>query len=202
MLAGTGTPMRSRSREFFLFAVITVLLGDLPAGGSSTTASGTLVGSDVSNSSVSGEEFTDCVSGLWVSGQKNQVLQVGLSRISEDPGDIVSLLLVLEYQAAYSQVGALLGTLSKLEQEAPGVSGSNFESVRPLVMLTVEALRALISAVPAEQLEAEGFKGDISGKPLSFAPIILALERDGFVSESDVPASCLPSQTPLPTAMT
>ncbi len=42
--------MRSRSREFFLCAVVAVLLGDLPADGSSTTTvSGTLSGSDVSN---------------------------------------------------------------------------------------------------------------------------------------------------------
>jgi hypothetical protein len=147
----------------------------------------------------SSDKFSDFAASNWQQGNKAQLLEVAQNRLQSDPNDLSSLLICFEYGSNFMDLPLLGSILPKIRNASEKVQTPNYDQQRKLVEDIVEVTERMLPSITEEMAKAEAHKGEFS-KPLSFTPVISALEEDGLVApvtpqERELVASSLATAT-------
>ena len=75
--------------------------------------------------------FYNQVSQMWLAGQKAQVYSIATNRLAANTNDIAGLVLKMEYELAFVDLGNLTNTMQKVVSIGSSINTTNFAQIFP-----------------------------------------------------------------------
>jgi len=130
--------------------------------------------------------FYTNVTNLWYQGGegRSNVLVIANSRLAANTNDIAGLILKANFHFAFLEEAAVSNAYLRVIQVGDTITTTNFvkcwqEKKLRLFMLDDLDITAEIQMTP-QQIQAEKHKALIPEKPLPYADLIEALQKDGY----------------------
>jgi hypothetical protein len=130
--------------------------------------------------------FSDHVERLWFKGKFSDVSDISELLLQDDPNDIVGLILKMEYEIEFLMLNDAVKTIDEILLRSEGITTENFSKKLPLLQDDLTVAKELIPNYPAEELEKDREKVGITSKHFSLLPMLIAAEKDGLVSISNI----------------
>ena len=124
--------------------------------------------------------FSQDIETLWLQGHKEKIAEIAQQRLNLDPGDIVGLLLKLEYEIAFVKTDDIPATMARIEQAGNKITSPNFKEAWPEAQSLIVAFREVLKHYTKKQIDIDRKKTSIPGKPLLFLFLLEAAEQDGL----------------------
>lgn len=128
------------------------------------------------------KRFSVSISDHWLKGNKVAVMKLAQTRLEQNPGDLASLLILLEYASTFMDTATLKELIPVIRKSGSNVTTQNFTKAKPLFASTLDSIDSILPLITDEMREAEAYKGSLPDKPLSVLPIIESLENDHLVT--------------------
>jgi hypothetical protein len=127
--------------------------------------------------------FYNQVSQMWLAGQKAQVYSIATNRLAGNSNDIAGLVLKMEYELAFVDLGNLTNTMQKVVAVGGGISSTNFVQIFPQLQGEITLLQAAVPNYPTNELAQDVQKGGITNKPMTYGAVLQAIEADGLLDD-------------------
>jgi len=120
---------------------------------------------------------------MWLAGQKAQVYSIATNRLAANTNDIAGLVLKMEYELAFVDLGNLTNTMQKVVSIGSSINTTNFAQIFPQLQGEITVLQAAIPNYPTNELVQDVQKGSITNKPMTYGTVIQAIEADGLLGD-------------------
>ena len=124
--------------------------------------------------------FYEQVSAMWFNGDKQGVLDITNQRLAINSNDIAGLLLKLEYEEEFLLLSNVTNTMTRVLEQVPHFSGSNFAQRIPILIGWGEEMEAVINQYPQNEYIADLARSNMVGQVMSCDEDIKALQADGY----------------------
>lgn len=124
--------------------------------------------------------LSEVVDDYWRSGDKAVAAEIALARLSKNPNDLASMVVLYDYGAAYSNARLLRTLIPAMRTAGANAKGAAFAQRRELLEAALAITETILNEVSEEELAKEAYKGDLP-KRSAGVMIIEALEQDGMV---------------------
>jgi hypothetical protein len=130
-------------------------------------------------------KFSDFAQQNWLVGNKAELREFAETRLSKNPRDLASLMILFDYGISFSDIVLLDDIMPKIKAVSAGINTVEFSKEKELLAADITVTENLIPSLTEKMIESEKYKGNIKNKPLSTINIINALETDGLVRPLD-----------------
>ena len=128
--------------------------------------------------------FYQQVKELWMTGRKQQALEIAEARLQNNSNDLGSLLVRLDYLSDFFEMNQkvqFLATLDEIKRAALSITNPNFLAVRHLILENAQNFPIIIEQLTPDIIEADLHKGYLLNSQPGYTTTLSALEADGLL---------------------